>query len=144
MFRKFLGRLRVILCYWKTFSVPKFLHGFHMLARSKNPGCSGRFAFVLPQDQGMEDQRNYQISSHRSSLRTHRAIRAGPTPPARTLSEHLPPDLIWTRFGPEKGDFRSESGQNRVQIRSGGRCSERVRARGVGPAGMALWVPKKS
>ena len=47
----------------------------------------------------------------------------------RTLSEHLPPDLIWTWFGPEKGDFRSKSGQNQVW----GRCSERVRARGVGP-----------
>ena len=77
-------------------------------------------------------------------LRTSGGIPAGPTPLARTLSEHLSPDLIWTCFGPEKGDFRSKSGQNRVQIRSGKRCSERVRARGVGPAGMALWVPKKS
>ena len=44
-----------------------------------------------------------------------------------------------TRFGPDL-DLKSPfSGPNQVRAR----CSERVRARGVGPAGMGLWVPKK-
>ena len=76
-------------------------------------------------------------------LGTHRAIPAGPTPLARTLSEHLLPDPIWTRFWPDLDLKLPFSGPNQVQIRSRGRCSERVGDRGVGPAGMALWVPKK-
>ena len=71
-----------------------------------------------------------------------------PCPPSRTYPSgpdplRTPPpgpdlDPILTR----KVDFRSVSGQNRVQIiRSGWRCSEGVRARGAGLPGMALWVP---
>ena len=59
-----------------------------------------------------------------------------------TPSEPLPPNPILTRFGPENHPFRvrirSTSGQNRVQIRTGGRGSEGVGSRGVGPAGKAL------
>ena len=66
--------------------------------------------------------------------RSYRAISAGPAPPTPTPSEHLPPDLIWS------GNhlFGSESGQKRVQIRSGGRCSEGVGVGGAGPAEIAL------
>ena len=49
---------------------------------------------------------------------SHGPIPARPTPLVPIPSEHLPPDLMWTRFWLEKGDFRSKSGQNRVQIRS--------------------------
>ena len=59
----------------------------------------------------------------------------GPTGPSRPdlslwpgpSSEHLPPDLIRTRFWPKKGDFRSKSGQNRVQTRSARRFARFTR-----------------
>ena len=90
-------------------------------------------------------QKSWKIRHfYQDLLGTHRAKAAGPTPLARTLSEHLPPDLIWTRFWPDS-DLKSPfSGPNQVQIRSWGRCSEMSGPGGVGPAGMALWVPKKS
>ena len=45
-------------------------------------------------------------------------------------------------FGPQKADFRSESGQKSGsnQVFWGGGCSEGVGARGAGPADMALWL----
>ena len=55
---------------------------------------------------------------------TYRAMTARPAPLGPTPSEHIRPDLIWTRFGPEI----ALSGQNRVQIRSGRMCSEGGRA----------------
>ena len=46
---------------------------------------------------------------------TYRAIAAGPTPLARNLSEHLPPDLIWTRFWPDLDRKSPFSGPNQVR-----------------------------
>ena len=66
----------------------------------------------------------------------YRAMPARPTPLAPTLSEHLPQDPIWNR----KGRFQVQIGP---KSGAGGGVSERVGARGVGPAGMALYVPRK-
>ena len=62
----------------------------------------------------------------------YRAISARPTPPAPNLSEHLTPNLTRTWFWPEVGfqvRIMSKSGQDRLWIRSGGRCSEGGRGR---------------
>ena len=67
--------------------------------------------------------------------------------PLRTSPSRPDSDPILTRFGPEIRLFRvrigSKSGQNRVQIRSGGRGSEGVGSRKVGPAGKAPELLRK-
>ena len=66
-----------------------------------------------------------------------RTYPSGPDP-LRTPPPRPDSDPILTRFGPQKADFGSESGQNQVKIRSGGRGLEGFGSREVGPAGKAL------
>ena len=62
-----------------------------------------------------------------------RTYLSGPDP-LRTPPPGPDFDLILTRFGPEKADFGSESGQNQVKIRSESGPGGGVR-RGSGPEG---------
>ena len=71
-----------------------------------------------------------------SALATYRAMTAGPTPLGPTPSEHIRPDLIWTRFGPEIALFGSKSDPNQVgaDVFGGGRA-QRGRSGCHGPVG---------
>ena len=71
------------------------------------------------------------LSGVKTFRRSYRGIAARPTPPGRTPSEPLPPDVIWIRFWPDFDLIWGISGPNRVQIRSKS-GSNHVRGEGRG------------
>ena len=112
---------------------PEVLSLWNLTAIQRFPGSSPNFPGSSPNFPGSSPDfpggQPLCLGSLTPSLRrSYRAVPARPTPLGWTPSEPLPPDLIWTRFGPDWDPILiRNSGAKRVKIRSKSGPEEGVR-----------------